>query len=108
MVVRSQVMFIVALGTTTTVVNTKILRYIIQHNKTFLDYFFPNSSKLERKSNYQVWSFKMTRKIKKHRIWMYCVNLVSQDEVIEIEIKGRKLALDTISKEFQDSLISII
>jgi hypothetical protein len=101
-------MFIVALGTTTTVVNTKILRYIIQHNKTFLDYFFPNSSKLERKSNYQVWSFKMTRKIKKHRIWMYCVNLVSQDEVIEIEIKGRKLALDTISKEFQDSLISII
>jgi len=39
-----------ALCTTTTVVDTKILRYIIQHNKA-LDYFFPNSSKLERKSN---------------------------------------------------------
>jgi hypothetical protein len=29
---------------------------------------------------------------------MYCVNLVSQDQVIEIEIEGKKLALDTIPK----------
>jgi hypothetical protein len=86
-----------ALGTTTIVVDKEILRYIIQHNKV-LDFIFPNSNMLERESNYQVWSFKMTRILKRHRIWMYCVNLVSRDQVIEIEIEDKKLALDTIPK----------
>jgi len=29
---------------------------------------------------------------------MYCVNLVSRDQVIEIEIEDKKLALNTIPK----------
>jgi hypothetical protein len=56
-----------ALGTTITVVDKKILRYIIQHSKV-LDFIFPNSNMLERESNYQVWPFKMTQILKRHRI----------------------------------------
>jgi hypothetical protein len=47
-------------GTTTTVVNRKILRYIIQHSK-ISDFIFLISNKLKKESNYQIWSFIMTQ-----------------------------------------------
>jgi hypothetical protein len=106
-VVRPQVMFLVHLTPPQLLLIKKILKCVIKHNKV-LDFFPSDSSRLKGESNYQIWSFTMIQIHERCRIWMYYVSVVSSGLIIGTKTKGRKLALDTISKYVQDSLIWII
>jgi hypothetical protein len=73
----------------------EIEKFIIQHNNR-LNFSLPDSSRLEREFNYQVWSFRMVWILEKHCIWTFCVNPKTQGAVPKVEHEGKKFCLDVI------------
>jgi hypothetical protein len=96
-----------ALGTNTTEMDRTALRTTVFPKK--IEISIPESSMLEGPSNYQVWSFKVSKILERYRLWSYCTNpALPPGSISDVEIEGRAAAIQTIIESTKDSLVTTL